>query len=314
MRRWLPLSLLLLVLASCGTSVQVADSGITERDRELFESSKRYLEKNRFTAARIDLQVLMDTYPDSEFAPQAKYAYAESFYNESGHSNLLSAEVEFRQFITFFPTNDLADDAQLMVAMTHVRQLQKPDRDNTEARLAEYELTQMISEYPDSELLDEAKEKLRGIQEILAESILGPATQYYRRRAYAAVVDRCREILEKYPDYSGTDRVLYLLAETMRKTNNPDASIPYYAQIVRDYPMSDLNDDSKKHLLELRAAVPDPNPLAVERAQQNQPDGKGVLGWLGFGLFKGGSGISTETKAASIKNGAGEIIVSGSPE
>ena len=81
---------------------------------------------------------------------QAKYAFADVFYFEAGHSNLSRAESEFRKFITFFPDHELADDAQLKVAMTHIKQVQKPDRDDTEARLAEFELNVMINEYPDS--------------------------------------------------------------------------------------------------------------------------------------------------------------------
>jgi len=273
----------------------------------------KFLKKNRFTAARLALQTLLDTYQDSEYGPQAKYAVAETFYREAGHSNLLSAETEFRQFITFFPDHELADDAQLMVAMTHMRQLQRPDRDDTEARLAEYELTAMISMYPDSPLSNEAKEKLRAVQELLAESIYGPARQYYMRRAYPAVVARCQEILNKYPDFSGTDRVLYLLGETVRKVN-PEQSVPYYAQIVRDYPLSGLVKESKKHLVELQAAVPEPNPIALDRARQRQAEGKGVLGWLSLGLLKGGGGaggLSTDTKAASAKNPGGELSIGG---
>ena len=69
---------------------------------------------------------------------------------------------------------------------------------------------------------EEAKQKLRDVQEILAESIFGPANHYFMRRAYPAVTDRYEEILEKYPDFSGTDRVLYLMAETYRKSNKPE--------------------------------------------------------------------------------------------
>ena len=79
-------------------------------------------------------------------------------------------------------------------------QAQKPDRDETQAKLAEYELTVMINTYPDSPLLNEAKEKLRDVQEVLAESIMGPARQYDLRKAYPAVIDRCEEIIKKYPD------------------------------------------------------------------------------------------------------------------
>src|SRR5213596_1450716 len=94
MRRWLVIALVL-ALTGCGKKVPVGDSNLTERDRDLYEAAMKFLQKSRFTAARLDLNTLMQTYPDSEFAPQAKYAYAESYYMESGHSNLISAESEY---------------------------------------------------------------------------------------------------------------------------------------------------------------------------------------------------------------------------
>ena len=150
--------------------------------------------------------------------------------------------------------------------MTHIKQVQKPDRDNTEARLAEYELNIMITSYPDSPLLDEAKEKLRAVQEILAESILGPAKQYYKRGAYPAVVDRCEEILKKYPDFSGTDRVLFLLGETIRKSLRLKAPRTTLRSCATTRCL--LWSGFKKHLVELQAAIPEPNPVALNRAQQ----------------------------------------------
>jgi len=310
MRRWLAVALLL-SLCGCGKSVKVqqSKSTIVENDKDLYITAMNALNKNRFTVARLQLQTLLETYEDSEFSAQAKYAYADTFYYESGHSNLVLAESEFRKFITFFPAHELADDAQMKVAMTHIKQLQKPDRDNTEARLAEYELNAMITDpsYANSDLLDEAKEKLRFVQEILAESILGPAEHYFRKGAYPAVVDRCEEILKKYPDFTGTDRVLYLLAETVRKVAPPQ-STPYYSQIVRDYPLSPLVKEAKKHLTELQASIPDPNPVALNRAQQTKEEQKGSF--LGLGFLKGSGTPFKETKAASSKDPFSVLAIS----
>jgi len=311
MRKCLVIALLV-ALTGCGKKVQVAQSDLTERDRDLYQDAMKSLDKSRFTTGRLLLQNLMQSYPDSEFAPQAKYAVAESFYYESGHSNLLSAEGEYRNFITFFPTHDLADDAQLKIAMTHIKQLQKPDRDDTEARLAEFELTSMLNNpnYSDSPLLNEAKEKLRYVQEVLAESIFGPAKLYYLRGAYPAVIDRCEEITRKYPDFTGMDRVLFLLAESKRKVELPQESVNYYVQIVRDYPLSERAKESKQRLNAMRVPVPDANPIALNRARQAQVEGKGVLGWLSLGVLKGGgSGISTETGAASVKDKGGQLSI-----
>jgi len=310
MRRWLVLALLLTFAgAGCGKKVPVgAKSNLVERDRDLYLNAMQAMKKSRFIQARLLLQTLLETYENSEYSAQAKYAYAESFYREAGHGNLISAESEFRKFLTFFPDHELSDDAQMMVAMTHVRQLERPDRDNTEAQLAEYELNEMVNKFPDSPLLEEAKEKLRGVQELIAEGILGPAKQYYMRRAYPAVLDRCAEILKKYPAFSGTDRVLYLMGETMRKSSQPEQGAAFYAQIVRDHPLSGLVGDAKKRLVELKVAVPDPNPVALERAKQQTTPAEGK-GLLGLGLFKGGAGVSTETKAASVKNPVGVLSI-----
>ena len=73
-----------------------------------------------------------------------------------------------------------------MVAMAHVRQMEKSDRDPTQAQMAELELQNFVSSYPDSPLLDEAKEKLRAVQEVLADGVLQIANYYSTVRSYPA--------------------------------------------------------------------------------------------------------------------------------
>jgi len=135
MRKFFLVLPLFLFLLSCGKKVatNAPASNLEEPDRVLFERAMHDLEKNKFIVSRLSLQTLINTYPDSEFLPQAKYALAESFYRESGNSSMNQAEAEFKDYITFFPTSDLADDAQLKIALTHLRRMEKPDRDRTQA-------------------------------------------------------------------------------------------------------------------------------------------------------------------------------------
>src|SRR5215831_12895996 len=139
MRKFFLVLPLLLLLLSCAknTATKAPNSTLNEPDRVLFERAMKDMEKSRFTVARLTLQTLISTYPDSEFLPQAKYAMAESFYRESTTASLTQAENGFKDYITFFPTSALADDAQMKIAMTHVKRLEKPDRDTTQAKLEE---------------------------------------------------------------------------------------------------------------------------------------------------------------------------------
>ena len=294
----LPLFLLLLGCGGKKTALNLPPSNLNEPDRALFERAMHDLDKNKFTVARLTLQTLINTYPDSEFLPQAKYSLAESFYRESSSSALNQAEAEFKDYITFFPTSDLADDAQLKIALTHVRRMEKADRDRTQSMLAEAELKSMIETYPDSPLLDEAKQKLRDVQEVLAEGVNKVGSFYVLRRSYPAAIARYKEIMTKYPDYSRMPEALYFLGESLRHSNNePEAAI-YYARIVTDHPLSERVDDAKHRLAAMNMPVPEANPVALARAQAATHDEKGMLGKM-FGLFNRRPPVSTETGAAS---------------
>src|SRR2546422_10705223 len=281
MRKFFLVLSLSLLLLSCGKKVatNAPTSNLEEPDRVLFERAMHDLERNKFIVSRLSLQTLINTYPDSEFLPQAKYALAESFYRENSNSSMNQAEAEFKDYITFFPASDLADDAQLKIALTHVRRMETPDRDRTQAILAEAELKSMIENYPDSPLLDEAKQKLRGVQEVLAEGVNKVGNFYYQRKSYPAAMARYKEIMTKYPDYSRMPDTLYYLAESLRLNNNePEAAI-YYSRIVTDHPLSNRVSNAKQRLIAMNIPVPEPNPVALARAQAEIPrDDRGVLG------------------------------------
>jgi len=192
----------------------------------------------------------------------------------------------------------LADDAQLKIALTHVRRMEKPDRDRTQAILAESELKAMIENYPDSPLLDEAKEKLREVQEVLAQGVDRIADFYYLRKSYPAAIARYKEIMTKYPDYSKMPDALYSLAESLRHSNNePEAAI-YYARIVTDHPLSDRVEEAKHRLTAMNMPIPEANPVALARAQAAPRDERSVIGKM-FGLVRHRSPVSTDTAAAS---------------
>jgi outer membrane protein assembly factor BamD len=258
------------------------------------------LDRSRFTIARLTLQTLINTYPDSEFLPQAKYALAESFYQEGTTAALTQAEAEFKDYITFFPTSPLADDAQLKVAMTHVLKMEKPDRDPTQAQMAELELRNMIESYPDSQLLADAKQKLREVQEVLAEGIFGIGNHYYLRASFPAAADRYKEILEKYPDSERIPESLFRLAESLYRNNNEGESAIYYSRLVSDHPMTERVEEAKRRLIAMNMPVPSPNPVAVAQAQmQVRPENKGIFSKV-LSVFSRRPDVSTDTPAATV--------------
>ena len=87
---------------------------------------------------------------------RAKLGVADSWYAEGGSAAMAQAELEYTDFITFFPNMPEAAEAQLKIANIHYQQMEKPDRDYTHALRAEQEYRKLIQQFPDSKLVPTA--------------------------------------------------------------------------------------------------------------------------------------------------------------
>lgn len=236
-------------------------------DKILYEKATNEIDHSRYDVGRLTLQTLINTYPDSEFLAKAKLAIADSYYNEGGVSGLTQSEAEYKDFITFFPTAPEAPEAQYRVGMAHFRLMAKPDRDRTEAKLAEVEFKEFLLKYPDSPLMPRVKGRLRMTQEILAQGDFSTAQFYYMRGALPAAESRFQEIVEKYPNFSRGDSTLYYLGQTLEKLRKQQAAIPYYAQIITDFPLSPYVDEAKERLTTMHQPIPRPTKAMLARAK-----------------------------------------------
>ena len=289
MRRVLISGLLALLAVSVActnkkVSNPLANVGSKQPDKVLFDRSMDAMKHNRFDVARMTLQTLINTYPDSEFIARAKLAVADSWYAEGGSTALQQAEIEYKDFGTFFPNMPEAAEAALKVANIHYQQMEKADRDYTHAMRAEEEYRQVILQYPDSKLLKEAKQRLREVQEVLAQREYNIGRFYYLRQAYPAAIARLQTLVDRYPLFSGADETLFLLGQTyeaemaMVKANPKVAEGPKakmieefekgataaYRKIIQRYPAMDRALDAKARLEALNQPVPRPTRAALE--------------------------------------------------
>src|ERR1700735_5416122 len=177
-------------------------------DKELFDKALVAMKKGKFDVARLDLQTLLNTYPESEYQMRAKLAVGDSWFKEGGTAALTQAEAEYKDFITFFPNAPEAAEAQMKVGDIYYQQMEKPDRDYLNAQRAEQEYRNMINLFPDSTLVPRAKQKLRDVQEVLAERESEIGLYYESRENFSAAIARLQTVNDTYPLFSRSDQVL----------------------------------------------------------------------------------------------------------
>lgn len=279
-----------LLFAGCGRKTAKLGAGLedsVEPDRVLYERSLEDIQKGKYTAARLNLMTLINTYPDSDYLAKAKLSMADSYYKEGGSAGLTLAVQEYKDFVTFFPFMAEAAYAQFRVGMCHYRRLEKPDRDRTQARSAEIEFQEFLKKYADHESAAEAEQRLRDVQEVLAEGDYRIARYYYVKGSYRAAGGRLIELTDRYPLYSNADRSLMMLADIFEKSERGDVAGRFYARLVKDYPLSPLVAEAKSRLEDLGVPIPQPDPVALARMQKEaeiEHKRKGMIGRT-LGMF-----------------------------
>jgi outer membrane protein assembly factor BamD len=326
------LGILLAATVACSNKKSVnplANVGSKQPDKVLFDKAMDAMKHNRFDVARMTLQTLINTYPDSEFIARAKLAVGDSWYAEGGTASLAQAEQEYRDFETFFPNMPEAAEAQLKIANIQYQQMEKADRDYTHAKRAEDEYRNLIMQYPDNpKLVKEGKQRLMEVQEVLADREFDIGRFYYFRQSYPASIARLKSLVEKYPLYSRADEALFLLGQNYegqiaqlrarpicKAYNTPPGCVgaeaakgkvieewtkeaaAAYSQIITRYPVMEREDDAKKRLAALHQPVPRPTKAAVaqNRAEEESRQEASTLDRL-MGVVKKGPDVAQAAK------------------
>jgi outer membrane protein assembly factor BamD len=260
-------------------------------DKELYDKAMAALKKGHYDVCRLDLQTLLNTYPDSEYQMRAKLAVGDSWFKEGGSAAYTQAESEYKDFITFFPNVPEAAEAQMRVADIYYMQMEKPDRDYTNVQRAEQEYRTMINQFPDSPLIPRAQQHLRDVQEVLAQREFEIGMFYATHENYAASIARLQTVADTYPLFSHSDLTLIALGDNYaaeaRAVQAPTFHIPpaakekmieiyndqaaaAYSRVVTKYAMAPHVEDAKDRLIAIGHPIPEPTPEELAESQAEE--------------------------------------------
>jgi outer membrane protein assembly factor BamD len=161
--------------------------------------------------------------------------------------------------------------------------MEKPDRDFNNAENAEKEYRTMINMFPGSALIPRAKQKLRDVQEVLAERETQIGLYYGAKDNYTASIARLQTVVDTYPIYSKSDQAWIAIGDAYAgeahavniapglngavrerlHTLYEDKAAAAYAKVITRYPMAPHVEDARDRLVAMNRPVPEPSDAAV---------------------------------------------------
>src|SRR6266566_4514672 len=250
---WMGAALAVMIFTGCAAKKTTTNSSkprtneSAEADKLLYERAISDLQHNRFELARLSMQTLINTYPDSEYLAKAKLAIADSYFKEGGTTGLTQAVAEYQDFITFFPFLDKASAPRLLDLVNRYPLYSAADRANwmlasiyernAHTDVASTYYTRLVKEYPLSPLAAEAKAKLvkfgAPVPQPDPTALARMQKEQQTPRGRPGFLKRPGELLKSGPDVSTAARVgtptLTPQAEDATDTLSPGAGLSVVA-------------------------------------------------------------------------------------
>lgn len=118
---------------------------------------------------------------------------------------------------------------------------------------AERQLSEVVRLCNETPAVLQAEDHLRVVHEEMAAHSLSTALFYLEKfhngkGGKAAALSRLQTIIERYPQYSRLDQVLFLLGNMNMNDGNLDEATSYYQRIIRAYPTSQYAGEASMQL------------------------------------------------------------------
>jgi outer membrane protein assembly factor BamD len=237
--------LLALAMTDCGSSSgakkpdKLTQELLSTPKETLFEKGKAAIAKKKYDEGRKYLNFVFETYPNDALGRQALLMVADSYFRQGGTSGYTEARFRYRDYLNRYPGAPQRDYARYQFALCYDKEHEKPDRDQTSTREAIEQYRSLMREFPDSIYVSQARERIRRLGDLLAEHEFSVGYFYMRKGATGAALGRFTALEERFPEYSGRDKLFFYSAHVLKQLGRDQEAERYLARLLAEYPDSE---------------------------------------------------------------------------
>ena len=196
--------------------------------------------RSKYETGRQYLRFVAENYANDPIGKQAALRLADSYFDEHTSVGYLEAQARYKDFRNRYPSHPKSDYALFRLAQCSDKQAEKPDRDQSNTRLASSSYREVLQLFPDSPYAAEARARLKVVNDLLAEHEWRVAHFYVKKKAFRAAKDRLDTLMGAFPEYGRLDKALYDAGIVENRLGNKDGARERFVRLTRDYPTSPL--------------------------------------------------------------------------
>ena len=214
------LPILLILLTACSSNGEEKES-ITKSwsPKTFFNQAKRTAETNTTEEAIDVYEQLQASYPGSKYAIQSKLEIIFLLYQRKEYNRAIRLLNSYIKLYSDHVSTPYAYYLRGVISENKSRSIldryditDNAERDISSVRYAFNYYIQLIRKFPQTKYAKDAKTRLVRLRNILARHELYVAIFYTKNQAQIAAINRCKFIIEKYPNTPSVPAALHLMA------------------------------------------------------------------------------------------------------
>jgi outer membrane protein assembly factor BamD len=230
----------LICLTACATTRPVLT------DSQYLDMAKKLLQEGKYEKAREAYQKLREIYPDSPLMAETRLGVADSYFDENEY---VEAIAKYEEVLRYHPLNKLAPRAQYRLGLSYFNQMLSHDRDQANTTKALEEFNKLLQNYPDSPLVEEAREKIAVCRDQLAQHEFYVGSFYFKRKQYIAAISRFKYGLLKFPYTGVAEEATYYLAESYWRMGKQKEGREVFRLLLSRFPGSRFSEQARERLI-----------------------------------------------------------------
>ena len=193
----------------------------------LFEKAQNFKDQGSYDEAIKTYETLQAAYPSSKYAIQSKLEIPYVLFKRDRYDEAID---RLNEYIKVYPNHFSTPYAYYLrgvIAENKSKSIldefitDNAQRDVSSVKNAMNYYLALMDKFPNTEYAIESKAKLVTLRNILARHELFVAIFYTKKEAYIASINRCKYIIEKFPNTPSVPAALHLIAHNYDKINAP---------------------------------------------------------------------------------------------
>ncbi len=206
-------------------------------------------------------------YTYSPYAALAELRTGDAYFQKEEYEQ---AAIEYEEFLKRHPGHAEAPYATYSLALSYYKEINSPDRDPLNTRLALQWFNTFIEKYPDSPLVPDARERALRCRDRLARREIYIGNFYSRRDNYKAAADRYKIVVDDYNDTQRYQEALYLLGRSYAKSDQYDLARQTLNRLVQEYPNEKYSGKATSLLNDIQGKTAPP-PQEEKKEEPAEP-------------------------------------------